>query len=73
VTDFFVMAGGEGVSLSDTPSVSLDRGEAHVEKASRLGFGHASLYGGDYLLTEIFGIGFHPPMTHTSQALCSLL
>ena len=54
--------GGEGVSLLDTPRVSLDRGETHIEKASRLDFGHASLYGGDYLLTEIFGIGFHPPM-----------
>jgi hypothetical protein len=53
----------EGVSLSDPPSVSLDRGEAHVEGAGRLSFGHASLYGGDYLLlAEVFGVGSHPPM-----------
>jgi hypothetical protein len=30
--------GGEGISLSDGPSVSLDRGKAHVEGAGRSGF-----------------------------------
>src|SRR5215212_1203107 len=54
--------GREGVSLSDPPSVSLDRGEAHVEGAGSLSFGHASLYGSDYLLAEVFGIGSHPSM-----------
>src|ERR671916_187712 len=52
----------EGVSLSDPPSVSLERGEAHVEGAGRLSFGHASLYGSDYLLAEVFGVGSHPSM-----------
>jgi hypothetical protein len=54
--------GREGVSLSGAPSVSLDRGEAHVEGASCLSFGHAPLYSGDYLLAQIFGIGSHSSM-----------
>jgi hypothetical protein len=54
--------GREGASLSDTPSVSLDRREAHVEGASCLSFGHTPLYSGDYLLAQIFGIGSHSSM-----------
>jgi hypothetical protein len=46
--------GREGISSSDAPSVALDRGEAHVEQASSLGFWHTPLYGGDYLLAEVF-------------------
>ncbi len=54
--------GCEGLSLSGAPSVSLDRGEAHVESASGLSFGHTPLYSGDYLLAQIFGIGSHASM-----------
>jgi hypothetical protein len=52
----------KGVSLTDPSSVALHRGEAHVEGASRLGFGHTPLYGGDYLLAEVFGVGSHTSM-----------
>jgi len=54
--------GREGASLADGPSVSLDRGEAHVEGASCLSLGHTPLYSGDYLLAQIFGIGSHSSM-----------
>jgi hypothetical protein len=52
--DFLVcLAGSSGAlfglersSLASDPSVSLDRGKAHIEQASSLGFGHTPLYGG---------------------------
>jgi hypothetical protein len=56
------LSGLERFSLASDPSVALDRGKAHIEQASCLGFGHTPLYGGDYLLAEVFGIGSHPPM-----------
>ena len=40
--------GCERVSPMGGPGVTLDQGEAHVEEASSLGFGHAPLYGGNY-------------------------
>jgi hypothetical protein len=35
--------GREGLCLANDPSVSLDRGEAHVEQAGCLSFGHTPL------------------------------
>jgi hypothetical protein len=52
----------KGPSFSSHPRVALDRGEAYIEEACRLSFGHASLYGSNYLLAEVFGVGSHPPM-----------
>ena len=48
------LSGLERFSLARDPSVALDRGKAHVEGASGLSFGHTPLYGGDYLLAEVF-------------------
>ena len=56
------LSGLKRPSFSGGSGVALDRGEAHVEQARRLSFGHASLYGGNNLLAEVFGVGSHPPM-----------
>jgi hypothetical protein len=56
------LLGHEGVPPKGGPGVTLGRGEAHVEEASGLGFGHVTFYGGDYLLAEVFGVGSHHAM-----------
>jgi pimeloyl-ACP methyl ester carboxylesterase len=56
------LLGREWLSPTGGPGITLDRGETHVEDASGLGLGHATFYGGDYLLAEVFGVGSHPPM-----------
>jgi hypothetical protein len=56
------LSGLKRVSFPGGSGVALDRGEAHVEGASSLSFGHATFYGGNYLLTEVFRVGFHSPM-----------
>ena len=38
---------------------AFHRGETHPEKACGLALGCASLEGVDYLLSEVFGVGFH--------------
>jgi len=48
------LLGREKLSPAGAPGVALDRGKAHIEGASSLGFGHAPLYSGDYLLAEVF-------------------
>ena len=48
------LSGLERPPFSGGSRVALDRGEAHVEQAGRLGFGHAPLYDANYLLAEIF-------------------
>jgi hypothetical protein len=54
------LSGLERPPFSGASRVALDRGEAHVEQAGRLSFWHATFYGANYLLTEVFGVGFHP-------------
>jgi hypothetical protein len=56
------LPGHEGIPPKGGPGVTLGRGEAHVEEASGLGFGHVTFYGGDYLLAEVFGVGSHHAM-----------
>jgi hypothetical protein len=56
------LSGLKRPSFSGHSRVALDRGEAHVEQARRLSFGHATSYGGDYLLAEVFRISSHPAM-----------
>ena len=56
------LSGLKRASLSSHPRVALNRGEAYIEQARRLSFGHTSLYGSNYLLAEIFGVGSHPLM-----------
>ena len=48
------LSGPERPPFSGGSRVALDRGEAHVEKAGRLSFWHAPLYGANYLLAEVF-------------------
>ena len=56
------LSGLERPPFSSGPRVSLDRGEAYIEEAGRLGFWHTPLYGANYLLTEVFGVSSHPSM-----------
>jgi hypothetical protein len=44
----------KGASFSSGSRVALDRGETHIEKACCLSLRHTSLYGGYYLLAEVF-------------------
>jgi len=44
----------KGASFSSGSRVALERGEAYIEKACSLSFGHASLYSGYYFLAEVF-------------------
>jgi len=57
------LSGFKRASFSSHPRVALDRGEAYVEEASYLSFGHTPLSNsGDYLLAEVFGVGSHLSM-----------
>lgn len=60
----------EGLSPLGDPGVALHRGEAHIEQSSGLGFGDIAFEGLNYLLAQIFGIGFHVSMiAHGSRIL----
>jgi len=48
------LSGLERFSLAGDPSVALDRGKAHIEQVGSLTFWHTPLYGGNYLLAEVF-------------------
>src|SRR5215210_7774963 len=57
------LPGGKGLPLVGKPDVALDRGEADVEEAGGLGLGDATLLDSlDYLLAQVFGVGFHHSM-----------
>jgi hypothetical protein len=63
---------GKGLSLIGKPDVALDRGEADAEEAGSMGLGHAALVDGlDYLSSEVFGVGFHPPMIVRGSSILS--
>jgi hypothetical protein len=56
---------GERASLASDPGVALHGGhggEAHIEQAGSLGFGHTTLDGFNYLVAQVFGVSFHFPM-----------
>jgi hypothetical protein len=53
--------------------VALYRGEAHVEGAGRLTLRHAAFYGGDYLLSEVFGVTVHATMLASVHPRCNIL
>lgn len=52
----------ERFSPSYCPRVALERGKTDAEQVGSLGFGDPTLESGDYLLAEVFGVGFHPHM-----------
>ena len=58
------------VSLALHPGEAFDRGEAHPEEAGGFALGCSSLEGVDYLLSEVFRVGFHACMiSHGSRFL----
>jgi hypothetical protein len=63
----------QGFSVVGFVHVALYRGEAHVEGAGRLTLRHAAFYGGDYLLSEVFGVTVHATMLASVHPRCNIL